>query len=345
MTALVYTEEELMRDHPDLAPHVVAGRRMHGGFHPDGSYQPPRALVRVPALEAWTHALIERGGQPLNADSSLLGGTRLPTVEQSRVLLRNGLGQTFWNSLTITGKIEARGRLLAEIEFPALAPHIVDDISMMAIGHLGKGLLKAHGWDEGGVADTFSDTGDGAIGAHDQMWFVARDLAFGPDAFPDVEPPVNIARPEVGIRVMPEVAPEVEGLLSLLMNLLVIEFRAEIGFADTQALLRTPELFVDRRAQAEEAAEIVGRIRTDEEIHVSSLCLYLGECASMAFRTVDGGTIAGSELIERFWSGLVRWATVEQPALAAEVQRNLLHSRVQEHPAADEVWAQFESAA
>ena len=144
---------------------------------------------------------------------------------------------------------------------------------------------------------------------------------------------------------MPEVAPEVEGLLSLLMNLLVVEFRAEIGFADTQALLRTPELFVDRRAQAEEAAEIVGRIRTDEEIHVSSLCLYLGECASVAFRTVDGATIDGSELIERFWSGLVQWATVEQPALAADVQRDLLRARVQEHPAAAQVWAQFESAA
>ena len=118
MSALVYTEEELLRDHPDLAPHVVDGRRMHGGFHPDGSYQPPRALVRVPALAAWTQALIERGGEPLNADSSLLGGTRLPTVEQSRVLLRNGLGQTFWNTLTITGKIEARGRLLTMHQTP-----------------------------------------------------------------------------------------------------------------------------------------------------------------------------------------------------------------------------------
>ena len=341
MTALVYTEEELLRDHPDLAPHVVAGRRMHGGFHPDGTYQSPRALVRVPALAAWTQALIARGGHPLNADSSLLGGTRLPTVEQSRVLLRNDLGETFWNTLTITGKIEARGRLLAEVEFPSLAPHIEDDISMMAIGHLGKGLLKAHGWDEGGV----TDADFGAIGAHDEMWFVARDLAFGADAYPDADPPVNIARPETGTRVMPEVAPAVEGLLSLLMNLLVIEFRAEIGFADTQALLRTPELFVDRRAQAEEAAEIVGRIRTDEEIHVSSLCLYLGECASVAFRTVDGGTIAGSELIERFWNGLVQWATVDQPALAATVQRDLLHSRVQAHTAAAQVWAQFESAA
>ena len=52
------------------------------------------------------------------------------------------------------------------------------------------------------------------MGAHDEMWFVARDLAFGANAYPDVDPPANIARPEAGQRWMPEVAPEVEGLLS-----------------------------------------------------------------------------------------------------------------------------------
>jgi hypothetical protein len=61
------------------------------------------------------------------------------------------------------------------------------------------------------------------------------------------------------------------------MNLLIIEFRAEIGFANTQEILRFPDLFVGRRAEAEEAAEIVERIRLDEEIHVTSLRLYLGE--------------------------------------------------------------------
>ena len=44
----------------------------------------------------------------------------------------------------------------------------------------------------------------------------------------------------------------------------VIEFRAEIGFAETQTILRSPDVFTDRRAEAETAAEIVERIRTDE---------------------------------------------------------------------------------
>src|SRR3546814_5802701 len=93
---------------------------MHGGFLADGTYQPPRTKVRGPAIEAWAKALRDRGGEIFDADASLLDGVRLPSVDQQRVLLRNGLGESFWNSLTIIGKIEAKGRLLADIAFPAL---------------------------------------------------------------------------------------------------------------------------------------------------------------------------------------------------------------------------------
>jgi hypothetical protein len=335
---LEYAEADLLEEHDYAEPHLVHGRRLHGGFMADGRYQPPRAAVRGPAIEAWTRALRARGGRPLHADASLLAGTRVPNVDQQRVLLRAGLGQTFWNTLTITGKIEARGRLLAEVDFPDLAPAIVEDISAMAIGHLGQGLLVAHGLDEGGVPAA-------GVGGHDVMWFVLRDLAFGADAHPDVDPPQDISRPEVGRRFMPEIEPSIEGLVSFLANLLMIEFRAELGFADATAVLRTPDLFADRRAEAAEAAEIVDRIRADEQIHVTSLCLYLGELAASTFRTVDGGTVPGSELINRFWDGLVRWATVEQPALIAERQRAEIVDRIAAHPDAEQVLADFDAAA
>ncbi len=339
MTArLVYERDELMAEHAYAAPHVVAGVRMHGGLRADGTYQPPRALVREPALDAWTDALRARGGDLLDADASLLGGVRLPTVEQSRVLLRNGLGETFWNTLTITGKIEAKGRLLAEMAIPDLQPYIVDDISHMAIGHLHRGLLYAHGIDEGGLPAE-------GIGGHDVMWFVARDLAFGAGAFADVDPPETISRPEAGTRFVPEVEGLVEGMVSLLANLLIIEFRAEIGFAATQEILRTPDLFADRRADAELAAELVERIRIDEEIHVRSLRLYLGEMAQVRFRTVDGGSMPGAELIGRFWDGLAQWATVDQPRLAAAQQREVIVARIARHPQAAAVQSQFDAAA
>jgi hypothetical protein len=334
---LVYSEAELMADHPDLGPHVILGQRVHGGITVDGVYQPPRAFVREPALDAWAQELRGRGGEVFEATSALLEGTRAVSVAQQRVLLRNGLGRWFWNQLTITGKIEARGRLLADVTFPDLAPVIVEDISEMAIGHLGRGLLLAHGLDEGGQPDL-------GVGGHDVMWFLARDLAFGTDAYPDVEPPVNIGRPDAGTRLMPELPPEIEGLISLLANLLIIEFRAEIGFAEAQEILRSPDLFPDNRANAELAAEIIERIRTDELIHVRSLCVYLGELQSVTFRTMDGGTVTGRELFGRFWDGMVQWATVEQPRLNAEQVRRDVDAYIATHPDADRVRVEFATA-
>jgi hypothetical protein len=110
-------------------------------------------------------------------------------------------------------------------------------------------------------------------------------------------------------------------------------------------VLRTPDLWGDRAEQAAEAAEIIGRIRTDEEIHVSSLRLYLGEIRACTFRTVDGGTIGGAEVIDRFWSDLVRWAVVDKPALEADQQRRVLEDRIRAHADAERVLQEFDAAA
>jgi hypothetical protein len=334
MPGAVYSRAELYSELDFARPHEVGGARLHGGFDAQGRYLPPRAKGRNEALDAWTAALRERGGELFEADASLLTGPRMPNVEQQRLLLREGIGTPFWNSLTITGKIEGRGRVLADIAFPDLQQIVTEDISGMAIGHLNKGLLSAHGIDEGGEPDQ-------GIGGHDVMWFVARDLVFGRDAYPDVDPPESIARPEAGQRLMPELAPQYEGLLSFLMNLLLIEFRAEIGFANTQDILRTPDLFADRRAAAEEAAQIVERIRTDEEIHVRSLRLYLGELRALELLTADGSTVAGAAVIDRFWHGLVHWATVEQPRLAAEAQYRAIEPQILAHPQGARILAEF----
>ena len=130
-------------------------------------------------------------------------------------------------------------------------------------------------------------------------------------------------------RLLPEVPRPFEGLLSFLMNLLIIEFRAEIGFALTQQVFRTDGLFPGKEREAEEGAEIIERIRTDERIHVTSLRLYLGELRQVDFRTVDGGTISGAVLIDRMWDDLVHWATVTQPVLAARQQHEAIEARLE----------------
>jgi len=331
---LSYSRDELLGSHDYAAPHVVAGRTLHGGFLADGTYMPPRALGRVAALDAWEEALRQRGAQPFPASSDLLGGLRMPNTAQRIVLHRHGITDEFWNMLTVVGKIEARGAFIGLFPVPDLSDYIVEDTTNMAIGHLDGGLFEAHGIDEGGIPAE-------GIGGHDEMWFAARDLAFGPDAHPDVEPQPGLAR-EDGGRYLPEVAQEIEDLFSFIANVLIIEFRAEIGFAETQAILRSPGLFGERVDEALLAAEIVGRIRTDEEIHVRSLNLYLGELQSVTVRTLDGGTIAGAELVDRFWDGMVRWATVDKPRLDAERTRERLVERILREPNGEEILAEFD---
>ena len=335
---LVFSAEELLTEHDYAAPHVIDGQRLHGGFDDRGRYVSPRSLGRRVAIDNWTAALRERGGDLLTADASLLTGPRVPNVAQQRLLIENGVTRPFWNGLTITGKIEGRGRMIAEIPFPDLQAIVVEDVSGMALGHLRKGLLEAHGIDEGGEPDK-------GIGGHDVMWFVARDLAFGANAHADVEPPGGVARPEEGARRMPEIDLPYEMSLSFLMNLLLIEFRAEIGFAGSQATFRTPTLFRQRRTQAEEAAEIVERIRTDELIHVESLRLYIGELRSLTIKTSDGGTMPGARLVDRFWNGLLQWATVEQPRLTAERLYEALRTEILASDGGDRLLREFNALA
>ena len=334
MTRLRYEPEELLRSHDYARPQVEAGHTLHGGFDAAGSYLPPRILVRKPALDAWTEALRARGGDLLPADSSLLSGVRYPSDAQQKLLIREGLGQTFWNSLTIIGMIEARGRVLADMVFPEFQNAVTEDVAELAVGHLNRGLLRAHGLDEGGEPER-------GIGGHDVMWFALRDLAFGKTDFPQPVVPENIARPDANVPVFPDIPIQYERLVYFLLNLLMIEFRAERGFSSTERLLRDPELFPARRPEADHAAEIVNRIRADEEIHVHSLRLYLGELRRLHFKTAGGGTRSGREIVDTLWEGIVKWATIEQPPLAAAQQKAVLLDRIGAHPDAARVRAEF----
>ena len=318
---LIFDSSELLSEHEYAQPHEINGQKLHGGFGEDGAYISPRTKTRAVAVRNWTQALRDRGWDLLDADSDLLRGPRMPNVDQQRLLIRNGLGNLFWNILTITGKIEARGKFLADAPFPDLQEVIDEDISEMAIGHLNKGMLIAHGIDEGGKPEE-------GIGGHDAMWFIARDLVFGPNAYDDVDPPGSIARQESGQRTMPELPLPIEAYLSFLMNLLLIEFRAEVGFAAAQNIMRTEGLFDVPTDRTELAAEVVERIRTDELIHVESLRLYLGELRSIHFKSESEGLVEGHKIIDRFWKNIVGWATGEQPKLAAKAAYEPIRDRI-----------------
>ncbi|HSV02753.1 MAG TPA: hypothetical protein VLI41_06060 [Phenylobacterium sp.] len=316
MAKLRYTRDELIASHDFARPHEAAGYRLHGGFDADGAYVSPRVRNRWPAVEAWSAALEARGWPLLDATTSLLELPAYPNVEQERLLLGAGFGQFLWNSLTVTGVIEARGKQLALFEAPDMQQIVVDDVADAALGHLGKGLFEAHGWDEGG-----GDARTPELGAHDQMWFAVRDTVFGKDAYPLPEVPENISRPEAAGRELADLPPGFEALIKMLMNVLLIEVRAESFFAFCCAVFRDPANFTDRRAAAEQAAQIVERIRQDEQSHVAYLRVALSELRSFTLKTVSGGRKPGAEILDPLWTQMVEWHGRRERELARERTR------------------------
>lgn len=335
MTQLVYTEAELMAEHDYARPQIEAGYRLHGGFDAAGHYISPRTLIRPAAVAAWRAALQRRGWPLIDATTSLLRPDNYPTFEQQRQLLDWGLGQTLWDSITITGVIEARGMRLAELVPPDFSALVEEDISGTAVGHLHKGLLLAHAYDEGGRKDR-------GEGGHDTMWFAVRDLLFGKDAYRVPEPPESIARPELG-RLMPQIPQANEQLILLLMNVLMIEIRAERAFQFYIQVAREPSLFRDRRAEADHAAELVERIRQDEAIHVGYLQTAVSELRSFTFKTEDGGRVQGKDFIDRIWNGMVHWHSVTTVDQLRQQVRQTLSQTIRELPDGEARLAAFDS--
>ncbi len=335
MARVVFSREDLMAEHAYAKPQIEAGYRLHGGFDAKGTYISPRTLNRWPAVEAWQAQLKARGFPVIDATTQLLKRASYPSAEQQKLLLNNGLGETLWNSLTITGIIEARGRALCDATAPDFQAIVEEDVSGTSIGHLNKGLLYAHGLDEGGNPTA-------GQGGHDASWFAARDALFGKDAYPIPEVPASIARPEIG-RLMPMLDKIYEDWILLLMNVLMIEVRAESFFAFCIDLMRSPDVFRDRRAAATHAAELIERIRTDEAIHVAYLATFVSELRSFTIKTLKGERIKGSQMIDPIWEGMIHWHAVTQADFSREQGRAAIVARLSKHTSGAMLVAKFDA--
>jgi hypothetical protein len=321
MAKVVYTIDEIEAEHDYATPHIECGVKLHGGFAEDGSYVSPRTRNRWEAVNNWHQQLKDRGVQIVEASTNLLTEPNFPSVAQQIFLLKNGINQSFWNSLTITGLIEGRGKALAELTPPDFQDIIVEDISETALAHMSKGLLTSHGWDEGGNPAT-------DVGGHDVMWYAVRDLVFGKDKYPIPEAPASIGR-EKEEREMLQIPVEHEMLISFLMNLLMIEVRAERAFDFYERVLSSDEVFTDRRKEGNHAAELVNRIRMDESVHVAWLRAAISEFRSFTIKTVDGQEVCGADILDPVWARQVHWHAVEmheanRPAAAAEMKKTIL---------------------
>ncbi|HTX50818.1 MAG TPA: hypothetical protein VME40_15680 [Caulobacteraceae bacterium] len=332
---LRYTTEEILADPPFARLNSFGPRRLHGGYDAKGTYISPRTLGRWPAIEAWRKRLLDAGGELIDASTRILHAPHYPNLAQMKLLLSAGVTLPLWNNLTTTGIIEGRGKMLASITAPDFQPLVEDDISETATAHLNKGLFVAHGLDEGG--DGVSD-----VGAHDRMWYLARDLVLGENAHPIPEIPERSGRPGGEGREMPQIPIPHEMLVKQLMNILMIEIRAERGFAFNVALFRDPEVFTDRRPDAERAAVIVDQIRQDEASHVAYLQLFISELRTFRFKTPNGPA-EGKSFIDPVWAKIVAWNADNVPKSAAASTRALVESCLKGRPDGKTLMERFDA--
>jgi hypothetical protein len=334
---LVYSSEEIMADPPFARLNMFGARRLHGGYDDKGTYISPRTVGRWPAIHAWQESLRRKGGELIDASTRLLSAPHYPNLAQMKLLLGAGVTLPLWNTLTTTGIIEGRGKMLATITAPDFQPLVEEDIAETATAHLNKGLFVAHGLDEGG-------DGTDAIGAHDRMWYLARDLVLGENAHPVPEIPERSGRPGGEGREAPQIPMPHEMLLKQLMNILMIEIRAERGFAFNVALFRDPEAFQDRRENADRAAVIIDQIRQDEASHVAYLQLFISELRMLRFKTPTG-SVAGSSFIDPLWAKIVAWNADEVPRVARQAARDLVVSCLKAKPGGAALLARFDALA
>jgi hypothetical protein len=203
------------------------------------------------------------------------------------------------------------------------------------VGHLNKGLLRAHGLDEGGDASR-------GEGGHDAMWFAVRDMLFGKHAYPHAEVPASLSKPDTG-RLMPQIPPEHERWILLLMNVLMIEVRAENFFNFCTTVMRDPRNFRDRRDVALHAADLVNRIRQDEAPHVGYLTVVVSELRSFTFKTMDGKQVSGASFIDPVWRGMVQWHSVTNVEWDREQTRQEFATMFDKHGDGDALMRRFDN--
>jgi hypothetical protein len=283
---------ELLATDPIAEPIEVAGVRIHGGLSEDGRYVSPRNRYRTTAIKAWQANIRASGGElPAIGPDSL--APQVPTLEQMKFLLDQGVSLPFLATLTRVGIVEGYGGMLRYLIPENVQQHFVEDVSSTAIGHLAKGLIEAHARDESGFDDE---------AGHSRMWPLARDLAFPSElSREDTKGRIALALERANAIVvgnspegqsLPPVDPQFLELLNRLVSVLIIEIRAYLLFEWAQALFD----YTKDEADSEWPTRIVSFIRQDETPHVEYIKTVLGELSLLTLKGTHGERIDGGEL-------------------------------------------------
>jgi hypothetical protein len=348
---LRYSREAILAE-PDYNRRIERnGVLLHGGYDAHGTYLPPRSRHRIPAIDAWTAQLAADGHPTRVIDVDAVDRAFVPNTEQAKLLLRGGATGAMTRILTLIGVVEGFGndgiKLIPPMDLQAF---IVEPIDDTCLGHLFKGLLEAHGNDEAGRGDE---------AGHDQMWFAVRDAALADppvtaDMFenlpisppPGYEGPATAAPEAITVGGMldglrDDIAPEVQLLVRAMVQILVIELLAYHTFAWASDVLGDPGCSHD----PEFARETIDHIRTDEDIHVGYLQCALAELATLTVRTLDGGTVPGSDLVDAASRSALDNQTGDRFDRILAYRLAQVRAELAAHPDGDRLTAEFDALA
>src|SRR6185295_15954548 len=129
---------------------IAGGVRCHGGFDADGKYISPRTLWRNPAIHAWQEQHLKTSPHALVEVPKDAIPPHLPSVEQAKLLLREGVREPMVRTLTEIAIVEGFGATIRDLPVPPISSFIREDVTGTALNHLTGGLFEAHARDEAG---------------------------------------------------------------------------------------------------------------------------------------------------------------------------------------------------
>jgi hypothetical protein len=297
---------------------VAGGVLCHGGFDMDGRYRSPRTKHRSPAIRAWQARLAREGAALVDVPRELIP-PQYPNVEQTKLLLREGVRDPVVRTLTVISIVEGFGAIIRDVRVPDLARLIVEPIEGTALAHLERGLFEAHARDEAGHRDQ---------GGHKQRWEAARDLALEHPKVPGDVLMRLMGRQRAARRrerAFPAIEEDLERMVRTMASVLVVEVFAENTFDWGQQVLSDPVVSAD----PEGAGAMVAYIRSDESPHVEYLRTALSELRSRSLRTLDGGVVPGRDLVDGMLHRTLRTLTTERPRQQREDLRASLQQAIQ----------------
>jgi hypothetical protein len=330
---LTYTQTELLATDATVEPLFAAGRLCHGGFDAEGTYHSPRTRFRSPAISAWQQHHREQFDGDLLDVPLATWPESYPNVAQAKFLVGAGVPGPVITTLTRIGTVEGFGAMIRYANVDDRQRFFDESIEGTALAHLDRGLFEAHARDEAGWGDE---------AGHKDMWFAARDVAFGAAPTADEtqrmlermgiptsagpSDPDAMRRRMLEARVFADLDLGLEMMIQRMINILLIEISAFHIFAWAEAVLSDAELV----AGDGEAARIVSYIRADEAPHVEYLKTVLTEMRDRTFIGESGRRYPGREIVDPLWERMLA------ASLGANREQNLRTSVTEvEHALAD----------